>query len=231
MSTLRLDFCSHDAARYAVMRWHYSRAMPKAKLVKVGVWEDDLFRGAIIYGLGANRHIARPFGLKDTEVAELVRVALAPGREHPTSQCVAISLRLLRRQSPGLKLVVSYADSGQGHRGVIYQAGGWIFLGGSEQSYVKVLGKVEHPRSLYDRYGRNGQSIPWLRQHVDPRAERVPMPPKWKYVMPLTKTLRRKLEALAQPYPKRGRGDTSDAPGDQPGEDGATPIRPLNSHG
>lgn len=231
MSTLRLDFCSHDAARYAVMRWHYSRAMPKAKLVKVGVWEDDKFRGAIIFGLGANRHIARPFGLKDTEVAELVRVALAPGREHPTSKCVAISLRLLRRQSPGLKLVVSYADSGQGHRGVIYQAGGWIFLGGSEQSYIKVLGKVEHPRSLYDRYGRNGQSIPWLRENVDPRAERVPMPPKWKYVMPFDKTLRRKLEALAQPYPKRGRGDTSDAPGDQPGEDGATPIRPLHVSG
>ncbi|MGH7343234.1 MAG: hypothetical protein ACREKH_22325, partial [Candidatus Rokuibacteriota bacterium] len=217
MTTLRLAFCSHDAARHAVMRWHYSRAMPKAQLVKVGVWEDDKFRGAIIYGLGANRHIARPFGLQSTEVAELVRVALAPGRHHPTSQCVAISLKLLRRQSPGLKLVVSYADSGQGHRGVIYQAGGWIFLGGSEQSYIKVLGKVEHPRSLYDRYGRNGQSIPWLRQNVDPRADRVPMPPKWKYVMPLTKPLRRKLEALAQPYP-RGRGDTSDTPGHHPGE-------------
>jgi len=224
--TLKLDFCSHDAAKHAIMRWHYSRQLPKSKLVKIGVWEDDKFRGAIIYGLGANRHIARPFGLQSTEVAELVRVALAPGRAHPTSQCVAISLKLLRRQSPGLKLVVSYADSGQGHRGVIYQAGGWIFLGGSEQSYIKVLGKVEHPRSLYDRYGRNGQSIPWLRQNIDPRADRVPMPPKWKYVMPLTKPLRRKLEALAQPYP-RGRSDTSDTPGFQPGEDGATPIRPL----
>ena len=40
MTTLRLDFCSHDAAKHAVMRWHYSRQMPKAKLVKVGVWED-----------------------------------------------------------------------------------------------------------------------------------------------------------------------------------------------
>jgi hypothetical protein len=208
------------------MRWHYSRAMPKAQLVKVGVWEDDKFRGAIIYGLGANRHIARPFGLQSTEVAELVRVALAPGRAHPTSQCVAISLKLLRRQSPGLKLVVSYADSGQGHNGTIYQATNWIFLGGSEQSYIKVLGKVEHPRSLYDRYGRNGQSIPWLREHVDPRADRVPMPPKWKYVYAFDKTLRRKLEALAQPYP-RGRSDTSDTPGHHPGEGEAASTRPL----
>ena len=60
---LHLDFCSHDAAKHAVMRWHYSRAMPKSKLVRIGVWEDERFAGAIIYGLGANRHIARPFGL------------------------------------------------------------------------------------------------------------------------------------------------------------------------
>ena len=85
---LHLDFCSHEAAKYAVMRWHYSRKMPKSKLVRIGVWEDEKFRGAIIYGLGANRHLSRPFGLEDTEVCELVRVALAPGRNHPTSQCV-----------------------------------------------------------------------------------------------------------------------------------------------
>lgn len=141
---------------------------------------------------------------------------------------MAISLRLLHRQSPGLKLVVSYADSGQGHRGVIYQAGGWIFLGGSEQSYLKVLGKVEHPRTLYDRYGRNGQSIPWLREHVDPRAERVPMAIKWKYVYAFDKPLRRKLQALAQPYPKSGRSDTSDTPSFQPGKGGAAPTWPLH---
>jgi hypothetical protein len=231
MTALRLDFCSHDAARHAVMRWHYSRQMPKAKLVKVGVWEDDKFRGAIIYGLGANRHIARPFGLTDTEACELVRVALAPGREHPTSQCVAISLKLLRRQSPGLRLVVSYADAGQGHVGTLYQAGGWLYLGTSEQSYIRVRGQVEHPRTLYDRFGPKGQSIPWLREHVDPRAERVPMAPKHKYVMPLDMKLRRELEGSALPYPKRGRSDTSDTPGDQPGKGGAAPTRPLQSHG
>ena len=61
---LHLDFCSHEAAKYAVMRWHYSRRMPKSKLVRIGVWEDKKFSGAIIYGLGANRHLARPFGLR-----------------------------------------------------------------------------------------------------------------------------------------------------------------------
>ena len=114
MSDLRLDFCSHDAAKHAVMRWHYSRTMPKCKLVKIGVWEDDRFRGAVIYGLGSNRHIARPFGLKDTEVCELVRVALAPwprppdlavrgdlAQAPPPAIARPQARRLLRRRRPG----------------------------------------------------------------------------------------------------------------------------------
>ena len=212
------------------MRWHYSRAMPKSKLVRIGVWEDGTFVGAIVYGLGANRHIARPFGLEDTAVCELVRVALGPGRQHPTSQCVAVSLKLLRRQSPGLRLVVSYADAGQGHVGTIYQAGGWIYLGGSSQSYLRIGGKVVHPRTVYDRYGRGGQSVPWLRENVDPKASRVPMAPKLKYVYPLDKRLRRKLEEQAKPYPKSAAevtpGDTSGSP---PEEAGSRPSRPLHS--
>lgn len=227
---LRIDFISHEAARYSVARWHYSRRMPKSKLVRFGVWEGERFCGSIIYGLGANRHIARPFGLKDQEVCELVRVALAPGREHPTSRCVAISLRMLRQQSPGLKLVVSYADAGQGHVGILYQAVGFYFIGSSDQSYIRVLGKIEHPRTLWDRYGRQGQSIPWLRDNVDPNACRVEQAPKLKYVFCLDRKLRRELQAIALPYPKSAAevnpGDTS---GVQPEEAGSSPSRPLHS--
>lgn len=38
--TLRLDFCSHEAAKHSVFRWHYSRCMPAGKLVRIGVWEE-----------------------------------------------------------------------------------------------------------------------------------------------------------------------------------------------
>lgn len=202
MTSFCLDFCSHKAARHAVMRWHYSRAMPAFKLVRIGVWEEGRFVGAILYGVGANRHIARPFNLKDTEVCELVRVALAPGRRYPTSKCVAVSLKMLKRQSPGLKLVVSYADAGQGHVGTIYQATNWIFLGAATQPYLEVKGKVVHPRTLYDRYGPGGQSVPWLRENVDPNAQRVTMPAKLKYVWPFDRELRQRLEAVAVPYVK-----------------------------
>ncbi len=230
MRELRLDFCSHQAAKHAVMCWHYSHAMPAAKLVRIGVWEQGRFVGAILYGSGANRHLSRPFGLKSTEACELVRVALTSGRQHPTSRCLAVSLKMLKRQSPGLQLVVSYADTKEGHLGIIYQATNWIFLGASSQPYLKVRGKIEHPRSLYDRYGRGGQQIAWLRENVDPHAQRVEMPAKLKYIYCFDPGLRQELSKQALPYPKRVGSSDGAVPGDQPGEGGSNPTPTLQTH-
>ena len=235
MAKLKLDWCSHDAARHAVMRWHYSRAMPAAKLVRIGVWEDKRFAGVILYGSGANRHIARPYGLKSTEVCELVRVALAPGREHPTSKCLAISLRMVKRQSPGLKLIVSYADTKEGHLGTIYQATNWIYLGGSTQPYLKIKGQIVHPRTVYEWYGKGGQKIEWLRANVDPNAERIAMKPKLKYVYVFDKALRAELARQAKPYLKddlkepRAGSIAGDALTDQVREGGSIPTSALHS--
>jgi hypothetical protein len=50
--------------------------------------------------------------------------------------------------------------------------GGWLYLGTSDQSYIRVRGVVEHPRTLDDCHGRKGQSIPLPRAKVDRRAVR-----------------------------------------------------------
>ena len=98
------------------------------------------------------------------------------------------------------------------------------------QSYLKVRAKIEHPRSLYDRYGRNGQSLPWLQQHVDPRAARIQMPAKLKYVWAFDQQLRQQLASSAQPYPKRAGSIDGDAPAHQAGDDGSSPISALHIH-
>ena len=68
-------------------------------------------------------------------------------------------------------------------------------------------GRIEHPRSLHHRYGVGGQSIPWLRAHVDPNAERVETARKHKYLYPLDDDMRRQIEPLRKPYPKREHAD------------------------
>ena len=73
---LRLDWCSYNAAKYAVMNWHYSKTMPVGKLVKIGVWEDCQFIGVVIYGRGANKSLGSQFKINQIQSCELVRVAL-----------------------------------------------------------------------------------------------------------------------------------------------------------
>lgn len=221
-TNLRLDWCSHEAAKYAVEHWHYSKTMPKSKLVKVGAWENGDFIGCVIFGGGATPEIGKPYGLELIEVCELVRVAL---KEHitQTSRIVAIALKMLRKQSPKLRLCVSFADSAQGHHGGIYQAGGWIYVGSESYHCYRVNGELVHPRTLYDRYGVGGQSIPWLRSRIDPNAERIHTAAKHKYLYPLDDAMRKQIEPLRKPYPKRptaeaetGRASSADTGGANP---------------
>jgi hypothetical protein len=199
---LKLDWCSYQACKYAVEHWHYSQRMPTAKLAKVGVWENDVFIGVVIYGCGATPEIGKPYNLEQTQVCELVRVALNK-HDAPTSKIVAISLKLLRKSYPGLRVVVSFADTSQGHVGGIYQAGGWTYTGSEEYHAYRVLGEVIHPRTCYARWGVGGQSIPWLKENIDPDAERIKNGIKHKYVMALDDEMKNKINALSKPYPKK----------------------------
>ena len=136
--SLHLDWCSHQAAKYAVEKWHYSKSLPTPPLVKIGAWEDGQYIGCVLFSRGSSDGIGKPFGLDQTEIAELTRVALAEHKA-PVSRIVAIALRLLRRQCPGLRLLVSYADPAHGHHGTIYQAGGWLFSG-QQSDTVEFIG-------------------------------------------------------------------------------------------
>ena len=46
---LRVDWCDYQAAKYAVMHWHYSKAMPAGRNVYLGVWESNRFVGAVLF--------------------------------------------------------------------------------------------------------------------------------------------------------------------------------------
>lgn len=209
---LRVDWATAEAARYACLNWHYSKCVPVFKAVRIGVWESGKFIGVVLFGQGATPEIGSPYGLKQTEICELTRVALT-SHVAPVSKIIALALRFLRKQSPGLKMVVSFADAGQGHHGGIYQAGGWVYVGGAETHGYRVNGVVVHPKTLHSRFGKGGQSIPWLRANVDPKAERIVAGFKHRYLMPLDETMRAKIMPLAKPYPKRPKQAEAGPPG------------------
>ena len=192
--------------------------------MKVGCWESGQFIGVVIFSRGNTPFIGAPFGLPQSEVVELTRVALGE-HDSPTSRIVAVTLRLLRKQSPGLRLVVSYADPAHGHVGTLYQAGGWCYLGETRrESLLRVHGRLLHPRTVGSRYGHRG--VLWLRRHVDRNVDRIILPPKHKYVFPLDAAMREQVRPLLQPYPKRERSADSGTAVPTAGG-GAHPTRSL----
>lgn len=191
--------CNHKAARYAVEHWHYSQTMPVGKLVKYGVWEDEVFIGATLFSWGANRNLGSLYKLEMTECAELVRVALT---DHAcfASSVVAKSLRLLKQNNPGLRLVVSFADPWHNHHGGIYQAGNWIYTGTTacKSEWILPNGKVLNRRAYTgQQFGGGKGSV----ATVPDNAMKVKMPAKHRYVYPLDRAMRRQVEPLRLPYP------------------------------
>lgn len=112
--------CSYKAAKYAVEHWHYSQSLPVPPRTMFGVWEHGKFIGTVIFSRGASPELGRQYGLKQVEVCELTRVALND-HDAPVTQIVAAAIRALREHSPGLRLIVSFADPHYGHHGGIYQ--------------------------------------------------------------------------------------------------------------
>lgn len=199
---LNLDWCSHQAAKYAVSHWHYSKTLPTPPLVKIGVWENKSFIGCVLFGRGNACNLNKQYGLRKAEIAELVRVALKDHRI-PTSKIVSIATRMIRKHSPKLRLLVSYADLDQGHLGTIYQALGWVYCGWTKggDRYRDKNGREWHTRMLSPTgwkkvYGRK-------RRVARPQdCDKITTLGRHKYLLPLDKEMRKIVEKMAKPYPK-----------------------------
>ena len=88
---LKIDWATHEAAKYACENWHYSGCIPSSlqKRYAIGLWEDNDFKGVIIFGHGANPSIGKPYDLTINEFIELTRVAL---KKHHTPFLIAKTL-------------------------------------------------------------------------------------------------------------------------------------------
>lgn len=197
--------------------------MPAGKLACLGVWNDDKFCGSIVYGTGANRNSSKMFNLRHNQTCELVRVALVKGHEFMVSRPLAVSIRMIKKSMPGLKLILSYADTAQGHHGGIYQATNWIYIGAVNQPEFMIKGRRTHKRSLAAKYGRNGNVLAWLKRHIDPSASTVATKNKHRYVMPLDDETSCMIRKIQRPYPKRLKHSDDVLPV-QGGEGGLTPT-------
>jgi len=216
---LKLDWCSYRAAKYAAKHWHYSKSLAVGKMVKIGIWENKRFIGAITFNYGANPNLYKPYNIKKNECVELTRVAIK-NHINPVTKLIKIAIKMLSELCFGLRLIVSFADPDQGHLGKIYQAGNWIYTGMSKTSpsyYYK--NRWIHQRQL----GSLGIS---MKDSKYPKRKGLD---KFRYLYPLDEEMRERVLPLSKPYPKKisGSSDLADTLGVHPGKGGSIPTLPL----
>jgi hypothetical protein len=208
---MRLEIASHKAIKYACLNFHYAKAVPVNTFGYSVFNQNNEWCGVILFGSGANNNLANQYKLKQGNVIELVRIALN-SKQESTSKALSLSLKILKKNLPLVKLIVSYADKDQNHYGIIYQATNWLYTGTSmldstDSSWI-IKGKRYHGRIISDwvkeKGGLNGLTRKeFLTKYYDKDAKEYITKGKIKYIYPLDKSLIPLCKSLSKPYPKK----------------------------
>ena len=180
---------------------HYAKRIPKI-MYAFGLYVDEVLTGVITYGIPASPSLCMGIcGEEYSEkVLELNRICLMNNKNNEASYLVAHSIKLL----PKPTIVVSYADTEQGHVGYVYQATNFLYTGlsanrvdwtikGQEHKHSKTISDGMSLETMKEKYGDDFYYVQRSRKHryIYFHADR-----KEK------KLLESKLKYEIQPYPK-----------------------------
>lgn len=138
-------------AKPIIIQKHYIHKWSPSQIC-FGVFEAERLIGVAVYGHPVGRHVISGISplLKMNEVLELKRFWIEDGHgRNIESYVIGHTFRLLKREMPLVKVLVSYADPAAGHVGTIYQATNWLYQclraeGAPEMTFSLTL--VRNPR-------------------------------------------------------------------------------------
>lgn len=130
-----------------VMRKHYAKRMPMV-MYAYGLYRGKELIGVVTYGIPPTPNLCRGICGREYEshVLELNRLVLETNEKNHASILVGRSLQML----PKPRIIVSFADTEQGHVGYVYQATNWLYTGLSARRFdpKKAEGENRHSRTL-----------------------------------------------------------------------------------
>lgn len=177
----------------------------------------DKLIGCIVYSQPVGRRAASSLSdlLSNVEVFELVRLFIHDGYgKNIESYCIAESFRLLNKDFPHVKSVISYSDSEVNHSGTIYQATGFLYQGMNSlclmPNYsISVDGPPNynwiHSRTVFSKWGSH--NIEHLKKRIGKTFWRKKESCKHRYIKfiankSINKKLKKSLKHEVLPYPK-----------------------------
>ena len=185
---------------------HYAKRLPSISFA-MGLFLNDVLEGVVTYGTPASAPLRRGVcgDLWKGNVLELNRLCLLNNHKNAASFLVGASLKLLPRP----RIIVSYADTEQGHIGYVYQATNFLYCGlSAKRTDWKVRGKEHlHGQTIADEFRGVKNRADAMRKKYGDDFYLKPRPRKHRYVTftGIKKEKRVFTAALkypVQPYPK-----------------------------
>lgn len=157
LSKYEVSLIDCETAKRYIIKNHYSHGCHNAPSPCYGLFDNNKLIGVLMFAIPCSENVrASVFGeqYKDN-VIELHRLHILDCTPKNTeSWFVSRCLKLLKRDNPKIKAIISFADNTQGHKGVIYQATHFFFCGktGKATFYLDQSGRLRHPH-------QNGKNI------------------------------------------------------------------------
>lgn len=138
-----------------VKKVHYSGKVVPNSTLHFGCFLDGKMHGVMQYGPSINKKgtINLVDGTGWNEFIELNRMAFDDYLpKYSESRCIAISIRLIKKNTPQIKWIISFADGTQCGDGTIYRASGFKLVGVAKSGQVfRFNNEVLHGKILWDR--------------------------------------------------------------------------------
>jgi len=176
-------------AKPFVIKYHYSEAFGKASII-LGLYKigESKLLGVITFGQVSGRLVAQSIfeGGTQYNTFEFLRMCVLDDCDCPRTYFMSKSISILRQHFPKIKCLVSFADQTEGHKGIVYQAGSWLYCGMTKPKYHYMKdGKRYNKRLIWD-YSRKVKmgEVEYYKAHG---YEKIIEKPKLRYIMPLRK--------------------------------------------
>jgi len=135
-----------------VKKHHYSGKIVNLSNLHFGAFLDDKLHGVISYGPPMDKRNVLKLvdsgkindNEKWNEMLELNRMAFDDYLpKYSESRCIAISIKLIRKNAPHIKWILSYSDATQCGDGTIYRASGFLLTQINKNSTIYKLANGE----------------------------------------------------------------------------------------
>ena len=178
--------------RRFLKNWHYSDYVNIQAKHTFGLYRNNVFNlpeliGVCVYTRPAGPTAGQHYYPKNPDkVLELRRLCLIDDTpKNAESYFIGYTLRWLKKNTDW-EFIISYADSEQGHSGVIYRAANFKYLGETKPGKtLKVDGELFHIRTLSMLDRPYGVEINKRYKEKDPGIEIIETKPKHIYTYSL----------------------------------------------